>query len=462
MPQNTIHAQPPLEFVPPNLQLGVVRAVGSLIPLALKTGTSIVEVEASHPERLAELYRDFENGKARFLIAFRHPSAHDPLSIWYLLSRIVPAAAREHGITLRNVTHTYFLYDRGVPLWAGPAVGWLLPRAGGISVQRGKLDRMGLKTARDKFANGEMPMAVAPEGATNGLNEVVSPLEPGVAQLAFWCLDDLRAKDRSEKVYIVPLGIQYCYLGEPWQEIDQVLAGLEVECGLAADAKIDRYARIRRIGEHLLTVLEDYYHRFYQQELSPPSGDLGERLHNLLEAALRTAEQYFAIQAKGSITDRCRRIEQAGWDRIYREDLKGQTLSPVQRGLADRVAEEADRRMWHMRIVEGFVAVSGSYVRENPTAGRFAETTNLLYKTVQRLKGAPSFTPPPLGKQKARLDIGEPILVDDLYASYTANRQGARQAVADLTQTLQHTLEAMAKPSSPAEPLVPVTSKAEE
>ena len=376
-----------------------MRAVGKLVPAVMKIRTPISEVEAKHPERLAELYREFECGKARFLIAFRHPTVNDPFSLWYLLSRIVPRAAREHGIALRNLTHTYFLYDRGVPLAAGKAVGWLLPRAGGISVQRGKLDRASLKTARDKFANGELPMAVAPEGATNGLNEVVSPLEPGVAQLSFWCLDDLRDKGRTENVYIVPLGIQYRYIEEPWEAIDAVLADLEAECGLPADTSGDRYARLTRIGGHLLGVLEDYYHRFYQQEIAAPEGDIGTRLRNLLEAALLTSEQYFGIEGKGSMTDRCRRIEQAGWERIYREDLKGQTLSPVQRGLADRVAEEADRRMWHMRIVEAFVAVSGSYVRDSPTADRYAETTNLLFKTVQRLRGHPDL--PAAGARQA-------------------------------------------------------------
>jgi 1-acyl-sn-glycerol-3-phosphate acyltransferase len=446
MPHNAIHVQPPLEFVPPKLNLGIVRLVGWLIPLALRLRTPITEVTAVHPERLAELYREFERGEARFLIAFRHPSPLDPLALWYLLARLVPRAAREQGIALKRLPHTYFLYDRGIPLWAGRAIAWLLPRAGGISMQRGKLDRMGLRTARDKFANGELPLAVAPEGSTNGLNEVVSPLEPGVAQLAFWCLEDLRSSGRKERVYVVPVGIQYRYIDSPWHAIDTVLAELEVDCGMDPDSTGDRYERLTRIGSHLLGVLEEYYHRFYQQELSPGEGGLGERLHNLLEAALRTAEQYFAIQAKGTITDRCRRIEQAGWDRIYREDLKGKRLSPVQRGLADRVAEEADRRMWHMRMVEELVAVSGAYVHESPTADRFAETTNLLYRTVQRLKGASWFTPPALGSQRALIDVAEPILIDDLYPEYASGRQGARQAVVDLTHTLQQRLEAMAVP----------------
>jgi len=448
MPQNPIHAQPPLEFVPPNLQMGVVRTVGALIPTALKLSTSIVEVTADHAERLAELYRDFEDRKVRFLIAFRHPSTQDPLTIWYLLSRLVPQAARDKGISLRTTPHTYFLYDRGVPIWAGPAVAWLLPRAGGISVQRGKLDRASLKATRDKYANGEQPMAVAPEGATNGLNEVVSPLEPGVAQLSFWCLDDLREKNRTERVVIVPLGLQYRYIDPPWAGIDRVLGTLEQECGLTTDAGADRYARLTRIGESLLGVLEEYYHRFYQQDPPEPAADLSGRLHNLLEMALRTSEQYFNIQAKGSITDRCRRIEQAGWDRIYREDLKGQSLTGIQRGLADRAAEEADRRMWHMRIVEGFVAVSGSYVRDNPSADRYAETVNLLYKTVERLKGSPLFLPPALGKQRAHMTVSEPILVDELYPAYAASRQGARQAVTDLTAHLQAAMDAMTRVGS--------------
>jgi len=38
---------------------------------------------------------------------------------------------------------------------------------------------------RDLFANGKLPMTVAPEGATNGHSEIVSPLERGVAQLGF-------------------------------------------------------------------------------------------------------------------------------------------------------------------------------------------------------------------------------------------------------------------------------------
>ena len=48
-------------------------------------------------------------------------------------------------------------------------LAWMFPRMGGISVQRGKLDRQSLRTSRDIFANGDYPLLVAPEGAVNGL-----------------------------------------------------------------------------------------------------------------------------------------------------------------------------------------------------------------------------------------------------------------------------------------------------
>ena len=130
----------------------------------------------------------------------------------YLLSRGVPKAAREYDIKLRSPVHSHFVYDRGMTIWAGDWLGWLFSRLGGIPIHRGKrLDRTGLRAARELLVNGQFPLAIAPEGATNGHSETVSPLEPGVAQLSFWCAEDLRKKGRSEQVYIVPIGIRYTY-----------------------------------------------------------------------------------------------------------------------------------------------------------------------------------------------------------------------------------------------------------
>ena len=449
MARTPIQVQPPLEFIPPAMTPWVVRAVGRVLPLWLKSLTPVAEVEAQNVERLVEMYRDFQAGKLRFMMAFRHPSTTDPLVLAYLLAQVLPKTAKQMGVSFTSRPHTYFLYDRGIPLWAGSVSAWLLPHMGGISLQRGKLDRQSLRTSRDLFANGNQPLMVAPEGATNGLNEVISPLEPGIAQMGFWCMEDLRENGRTEKVAILPIGIRYTYLEAPWNELEKILGDLEEDCGLTPDSSLDRYARLIRIGERLLSLMEQYYARFYQQTL-PEETDFSHRLQNLMEAALRVAEQFFNLQPKGGLADRCRRIEQAGWDRIYREDLKGQTLSPIERGLADRIAEEADLRMWHMRLVESFVSVTGTYVQEKPTAERFAEMVSIAFQTVERLKGKTQFDSLAPGKQRVQITVGTPLSVDERWETYHSGRQAARQAVADLTSELQQSLETMMRAADAA------------
>jgi hypothetical protein len=158
----------------------------------------------------------------------------------------------------------------------------------------------------------------------------------------------------------------------------------------------------------------------------------------LLNVALTVGEDYFQLKAKGTFPDRCRRLEQAGWDYIYREELRDENaLCAVQRGLADRLAEEADLRMWHMRLVENFVAVTGHYVREKPTAERFADTLLQLASVVDRMKGGDGDRPS-LGRQRAQITLGAPIDIDQYFSSYQTNR---KQAIADVTHCLQQRLQ---------------------
>ncbi len=463
-------AQPPLEFIPPAFNPLVLQACQSLLPLWLNWQANISEIKGDRVEILVHLYEQFQQGKIRFLMAFRHPSIHDPLCMSYLLWKLVPQIARKEGVSLQFPIHAHFLYDRGIPLWAGSPVGWLASRLGGTSIQRGKLDIPGLRSARNLFLDSNLPMAAAPEGATNGHNELISSLEPGIPQLGFWCVEDLLKSKRSEDVIILPIGIQYHYLTPPWKSVENLLTKLEIDCGLSQenDKKLLNnspenpdiellYQRLYRLGEKLLSLMEEFYQEFYHQTLAPVSvpenpsdrnnSVLATRLQTLLNTALRVAEQYFNLPPKGSLTDRCRRLEQAGWDYIYREELKAtnNNFCAIKIGLADRIAEEASLRMWHMRLVETFVAVTGNYVQEKPTAERFAETTLLLWDCVARLKGGNAFLRPQLGKQTVRISIGEPLSVSQRWGDYQTNR---RQAVATLTQDLQVALESLIIASS--------------
>jgi 1-acyl-sn-glycerol-3-phosphate acyltransferase len=466
LPKSIHSTQPPLKFIPQQFNPLIVQIVRWLLPIGLRFRTrpwlpaGIVDIQAENVEALVELYQQFQAGKIRFLLAFRHPEVEDPLCMLYLLSRIVPRVARQENIKLQYPPHSYFLYDRGMTVWAGDWLGWLFSRVGGVPVHRGRrLDRQAIQTARDLFANGKLPIAVAPEGGTNGHSGIVSPLEPGVSQMSFWCAEDLQKANRPETVVIVPIAIQYRYIDLPWSKLDELLTKLEADSGLPVrenpqgDGEEIYSQRIYHLGEYLITEMEDFYRRFYHQDI-PKTISLDEsasenevliaRLQRLLDKSLQVAEQYFGVQPQGNLIDRCRRLEEAGWNYIYREDLPDiNTLSPLKRGLADWIAEEADLRMRHMRIVESFVAVTANYIQEKPTPERFAETTLLIFDMLSRIKDTTFPGRPRLGLRQAKITIGEPISVTERWKNAQSDRHSSRQAVSQLTKDLQIALEKM-------------------
>ena len=447
--------KPALEFIPPAYNPLVRYAAQEILPYWLRYNCDIVDVRIDNATELVELYERFQSGKMRFMLAFRHPAVADPPCIAQLLWNQLPRIARQQGVKLRSPVHIHFIYDRGIPLWAGNSVGWVISKLGGTPIRRGTLDRVGLRSIRDLFLNGEFPMAAAPEGATNGHNEVVSPIEPGIAQFGFWCQEDLIKAQRDETVAIAPLGIRYFYNSAPWQYLEQLLSDLEVDSGFkdrpdstlglvngitpTKSQETELYERMYALAEYLLSLMEDFYRKFYQQQISITKSNLPSRLPALLDAALQVAEQSFGIKPNGNISDRCRRVEQAAWNRIYRDDLNEiEELAPAVKGLANLVASEAELRLWHMRLVETFVSVTGYYVAENYTVERLADTVLLLWKMVTKLKGDSNAKPPYLGKKWVQLTAMPSLPIADYWQQYQQNR---RQAVTHLTKDIQQALE---------------------
>ncbi|MGD1900030.1 MAG: lysophospholipid acyltransferase family protein [Phormidesmis sp.] len=499
MPPSPRTLQPPLKFIPAAYNPWVMRVVHRLLPLLLKIRirpwlpVGIQRIEVENVDRLVDLYAELEAGKSRFLMAVRHVEVDDPLSGLYLCSRAVAKAAKKRGIKLQQPIHTHFLYERGMTIWAGRGLGWLLSRMGGTPIRRGRRpDWVGLKAARKLLTEGSMPMVLAPEGATNGHSERLGPLEPGVAQLGFWCAEDLQREQRPESVYILPIGIQYRYVQANWPKLAALLSQLENRSGLdqtietasiAATADKDCYLRILRLGEHLITALETFYDRFYpkigatcsdQTQGDQTLGDqvpgdqvpgdqtpddqvpseqalddaqnspsvCSKRLQRLLDRALQVSESFFNLSSKGTLVDRCRRVEEASWQVIYREDFPDDsTRSPLAEGLADWVAQEASLRELHMRMVESFVAVDDVYLKEKPSFERCAEVTLLMSDMLARLSQRTYPGRPRLGQRWVKMTVQPPIAVSPRLADYQQNRRAGRQAVAALTEELKVALE---------------------
>ncbi len=468
MPDAIREAQPPLQFLPQIYQPWVFGAIRACLPAWLRYKLHITEVQPRHLERLVDLYQQFQSGKTRMLIAFRHPTTDDPFTMAYLVWHLTPKAARAQGIRLSSPVHSHFVYDRGIPLWAGSLVSWLFPRLGGTPILRGKADRQGLKAVRELLLEGQFPVSIAPEGATNDHSELVAPLEPGVAQLGFWAAEDLMKASRPENMVIVPIGIRYQYLQPPWAKFEPLLSEMEQQCGLTKpsdaaglleDARADQiYGRMLTLGNYLLDIMEQFYQRYYDcpsGAATPSSGEaplpneqLATRLRCHLDRALKVAEHRLCIAPQGDFGDRCRRLEQAGWNRIFREDLA--TLAPVERGLADWTAMEASLTLWHMRLAERLANITGNYIIQKPSADRFAEILIILWRLINWVQGQKMQKLPDFGPRRVCLSIGESLSVTERLPQYQANRRAARQAVQTLTDDLQAKLkDLIADPADP-------------
>jgi hypothetical protein len=271
--------------------------------------------------------------------------------------------------------------------------------------------------------------------------------------LGFWCVKDLQKADRAESVWILPIGIQYRYIDQPWPRLDQLMTELETVIGLdpqpiATGESQQFYQRLLTIAEALILKLENFYGQFEPPRSrvndATPDVTIVQRLQILRDRALQSAEAYFQVaggSAGGSPVDRCRRLEEAAWTRIHRSDLPArESLSALDRGLADWVAQEASLRIIHMRLAESFVAVTGDYVAAKPSFDRIAEMTLLMFDAMARIRGDKLPQRPFLGMRQVRVTVTAPISISDRWDSYQADRRSAKQAIEDLTEDIRRSL----------------------
>ena len=200
-----------LAFLAPRFSPAVHTFLSAVSPAYLRFGEGISAVRTEKAETLVGELEGFFAGQSRLIIAFRHPSVSDAPLLAYLFSRRLPRIARRLGKPLPRRTHVHFLYGRGVPVWAGAALGWILPRIAAIPVYNRRHDSRGMAAVRTAALEGRFPLALAPEGQVSYHNKAFGDLEAGTGRIALWCRDDLRAAGRREEVRILPLSIEYRY-----------------------------------------------------------------------------------------------------------------------------------------------------------------------------------------------------------------------------------------------------------
>jgi hypothetical protein len=366
-------------------------------------------------ERLIEAYRRFYRREARLLIAFRHTAVHDAQVVVQLLTRILPREARRRRQALGGLPHAHFLYGKGVTLWAGGGSAFLIPRIAGLPVVNRRADAQALRNIRTFLTQGPYPVALAPEGQVTYHNHRLGPLETGSARLAVWCLDDLEKKGRDEEVLVLPVGLEYRFPRHPERLLEILIGRIARTGGLREPDPGPARERLLDLTEQLVAKIEAYYARFFGSPpagagATPAAGGLQERIERVCDTALRVPERFMRLRPEGDLLTRVFTVRQRGWDYLFRGDVPPEgRASPLDRLLADRLADEAYLQLRHNELVDVLEYVRPDYIGPGASLNRQVEYALNLADVENRLLGgdvSSRYSPP--GKQ-VRIRIGEPL-----------------------------------------------------
>lgn len=446
---------PTLDLPEPTLHYPLMKALRSIIQLYARA-LKFREPVLLYPERLVRTYKDFTDGKNRMIAGFRHPYGDDPQLTAYLFHHVMPKAARKIGIKLPRFTHAHFIYGVEVPMWSGPFVRWLLPRVGAVPINHIHMDAKGMSRIRKLFSEGTFPVALAPEGHVTYGSERVLELETGTARFGFWCLEDLEKAGRTESVFIVPLSSHYRYGKRARTQLSRMIRTMEIECGLLpkgsklrTEDSTDKAVadRLSRIGPAILSHLLAFYGEYGGLPVingteSAPEFPSADTQKVILEAALLAAERMLGIpcdpQKKAIL--RLYTIRTAGWDRLFRSDLR--EMTPLRFELAKREAGEAWFAMRHMELSELLIYVDFRNIPAEAHFETLVEIAHNFFDALSRLKGGTLRNRANIIDRYPVIVPGEPLNLNAYREKYKKDKKGAMQDVTvDLHDRFERCIE---------------------
>ncbi len=410
----------------PRLNLALMRAVRFVIqPYA--RALKFLEPVMLHGDRMVNAYRDFQEGKTRLIIAFRHAYGDDPQLMAYTLHHALPREARRLKKPLKGITHAHFVYGAEVPLWSGPFVRWLLPNVGAVPINHVHMDSSGMNRIRKAISSGTYPLALAPEGHVTYESETVGELESGTARFGFWCIEDLARDRRAEKVVILPVSTHYRYGPGDSRALARVIGSLEKACGLGRggrkDGSIDSLrTRLAAVGTEILSITAAFYRERSRSEIA------GDR-EALLDAALSAAEGILSLEARGDGFERLYRVRTAAWDLIIRDGAG--SMSPLRLDLARRETGEAWFAMRHMETAELLAHVGFGEIPPDADINRLFEIANNYRDMLGRLAGGTLKNRFNAVSRRPVIVPGEPIVLDELYPRYREDKRAALETATD-------------------------------
>ena len=382
-------ARPPRRWKP-KLSPWVVRLTKRLRKWqGLKT-CQLEGVEIQNAEIVKEQIRQ-GNG---VLITPNHSSHADPFSM--------NAAADATGFPM------YFMATWHVFESQGKIGQWLLQKHGAFSIDREGTDMEAMKTAQNILQEKKYPLVIFPEGEVYHTNDHVTPFREGAAALAY-----LSARRADRKIVCIPTALKYWYTSDPMPELLDLLVELESSIHWRPTPEKPMVERIYRIGSALMA-LKELEHLDSVQE-----GTLPERTERLADHILSVNEEQLEIDAGDKMLPE--RVKQ----------LRNEVITQLE---SIEPSDENKRAELDHYLDDVFLAVQlfsypGSYVSDNPTVERIAETLDKLEEEVLNKYSASI-----RATRKSLVRFGDPIEVIS---------EKRRNYASELTDQLRNTVQSM-------------------
>ena len=447
----TRHRLAPSKLSVPFLRLGRL-----LMPAYLKSTLAFEGVEILSAERILSELRDFQSNQSRLIVAFRHPYGDEAQLMFHVFENMLPHLAKQSSNPLLRQPGLRLVHDYAVPLWGDAFIRFLLPRAGAMPVYHVKCETNSLSNIRAVLRDGPNPLGLAPEGQISYHSETLPRIELGTVRMGFWCASDLERAGRAEEVRILPISVHYQYDARDYHKIHAIVRRLESLLSMDSQsiAKTTRLSallpRLDAIERRLLTLTEQFYRDTYHYavpEAVSVESEVQERQRRwnaLLPAALSVAEHALGIDpGQEDLVQRMYRVRLEGWSRVKPEESLD-TLSKLERALADRRAGEGWFAMRHMELVDLMSYHDVSYVNSDAPGydNRVVEHAMNLNDLANRLMAGNVSNRPNNIRKRALVVAGESINLTALLPDYHENpKKTARLATEALAEHFKNCIE---------------------
>jgi 1-acyl-sn-glycerol-3-phosphate acyltransferase len=236
---------------------------------------------------------------------------------------------------------------------------FILPRLGSYSIYREGMDRFALNMTTELLEQESRPVIIFPEGYVSRHNDLLNPLNEGIAFMARSAAKKRTGATPAGQVVVHPVALRYRYDGDVRQVAEPVLTEIETRLAWRSQKHLSLEERIAKVASALLALKEiDYLGQ-------PQSGTVAERLHGLINSLLDPLEKEWTKGKREQHTvARVMKLRAA----ILPDMTKGDLPEPER---ARRWSQLAD-----LYLVQQLACYPPDYLAASPTPDRLLETVD--------------------------------------------------------------------------------------